>query len=102
MAHRLVVTYGHPEDPQAFDAYYHGTHIPLAQKMPGLQRVTVGKAQPVDPRTPAPYLIAELDFESAEAMGAAFASPEGRATAADVANVASGGASMAHFPVQEL
>ena len=102
MAHRLVVTYGHPEDPEAFDAYYHGTHIPLVRKMPGLRRVTTGKAQPVDPRTPAPYLITEMDWDSAEEMGASFASPEGRATAADVPNFATGGATMAHFEVQEL
>ncbi len=100
--HRLVVTYGNPEDPEAFDAHYRDTHVPLVKQMPGLQQFSIGKAQPVDPRTTAPYLVAELDFESAEAMGAAFASPEGQATAADVANFATGGATMSHFAIQEL
>jgi uncharacterized protein (TIGR02118 family) len=102
MVHRLVVSYGQPEDPGAFDDYYRDTHTPLAMEMPGLVRLTVGHPQPMDPAQPAPYLVAELDFASEEAMGQAFASNEGRATAADVANFATGGATMSHFDVHEV
>jgi uncharacterized protein (TIGR02118 family) len=102
MVHRLVVSYGTPEDPGAFDDYYRDTHTPLAMTMPGLVRLTVGRPQPLDPSQPAPYLVAELDFESQETMGKAFASDEGRATAADVGNFATGGATMHHFEVREV
>jgi uncharacterized protein (TIGR02118 family) len=102
MVHRLVVSYGPPEDAGAFDDYYRDTHVPLAMQMPGLIGFTVGHAAPVDPSQPAPYMVAELDFESEEAMGKAFASDEGRAAAADVANFATGGATMHHFDVREL
>ena len=32
MVHRLMVSYGTPEDPEAFDAYYRDIHTPLALK----------------------------------------------------------------------
>jgi uncharacterized protein (TIGR02118 family) len=102
MVHRLVVSYGQPDDPGAFDDYYRDTHVPLASEIPGLQKFTVGHGKAMDPSQPAPYFVAELDFESEEAMGKAFGSNEGRAAAADVANFATGGATMAHFEVREV
>ncbi|RBY94434.1 EthD family reductase [Blastococcus sp. TBT05-19] len=102
MVHRLVVSYGPPEDPAAFDAHYRDVHAPLAKQLPGLVRFTTGHASPMDPSQPAPYLVAELDFDSEAAMGAAFASPEGQAAAADVPGFATGGATMAHFEVQTV
>ncbi|MDP9430313.1 MAG: EthD family reductase [Actinomycetota bacterium] len=102
MVHRLVVSYGQPEDPGAFDAYYRDTHTPLATEIPGLVRLSVGNPQPLDPAQPAPYLVAELDFESEQAMGSALSSPQGRAAGADVANFSTGGATMAHYEVREV
>ncbi|MGY1764132.1 EthD family reductase [Geodermatophilus sp. SYSU D00779] len=102
MVHRLVVSYGQPGDPAAFDAYYRDTHVPLATKLPGLVRYTLGHPQPLDPSQPAPYLVAELDFESEQEMGAAFNSAEGKAAADDVANFATGGATMTHYEVDEV
>ena len=100
MVHRLVVSYGQPADPAAFDSYYRETHAPLALQQPGLVRLTYGHAASLDPSTPAPYLVAELDFDSEEAMGASMASPEGRAAAKDIANFATGGVTFTHFDVQ--
>jgi uncharacterized protein (TIGR02118 family) len=102
MVHRLVVSYGQPEDPGSFDDYYRDTHTPLATKMPGVIRLTVGHAQSLDPSQSVPYLVAELDFESEEAMSNAFASNEGQAAAADIANFATGGATMVHYELQEV
>ena len=102
MVHRLVVSYGQPDDPAAFDAYYRDTHTPLAVRMPGLVRLTTGRPQSMDPSHPAPYLVAQLDFDSEQAMGAAFASEEGKVAAGDVANFATGGATMTHYEVTEV
>jgi uncharacterized protein (TIGR02118 family) len=102
MVHRLVVSYGQPDDPAAFDAYYRDTHIPLATSMPGLVRYTIGSPQAMDPSQPAPYLVAELDFGSEQEMGAAFTSAEGKAAADDVANFATGGATMTHYELDEV
>ena len=100
MVHRLVVSYGTPEDPAAFDTYYRETHTPLALRQPGLVRLTFGHARSLDPAQPAPYLVAELDFDSEQAMGEALASPEGQAAGQDLANFATGGVTIAHYDVQ--
>ena len=101
MVHRLVVSYGQPTDPAAFDAYYRETHAPLALQQPGLVRLTYGHAQSLDPSQPGPNLVAELDFDSEEAMNASMASPEGRTAGKDIRNFASGGATFVHFDVQQ-
>ena len=36
----LTVLYGHPTDPAAFDAHYASTHVPLVEKIPGLESFT--------------------------------------------------------------
>jgi uncharacterized protein (TIGR02118 family) len=102
VVHRLIVQYGQPTDPAAFDQHYRDVHVPLVQKVPGLVRFTVGHPRSMDPSTPAPYAVAELDFESAEAMGQALSTEEGRATGADVPTFASGGVSMASFDVDDV
>jgi uncharacterized protein (TIGR02118 family) len=102
VVHRLIVQYGQPTDPAAFDQHYRDVHAGLAQAIPGLVRFTVGHARSLDPSTPAPYLVAELDFESAEAMGAGMNSDAGRAAGADVGTFATGGATMASFDVDDV
>ena len=93
----LVVLYKTPTDPAAFDKYYADIHIPLAKKLPGLRKYTVTKGPIATPAGPSPlYLIAVLSFDSMAAIGAAFASPEGKATAADVPKFATGGVEL-HF-----
>ena len=101
MVHRLVVSYGQPEHPAAFDAHYRDTHAPLALAQPGLVRFTFGHPRSLDPAQEAPYLVAELDFDSEQAMGESMASPEGRAAGQDIANFATGGATFVHFDVQQ-
>ena len=90
---RLTVLYGHPEDPEAFDAYYHETHIPLAKKMRGWKGWTIGKCQSMDDSEQPPYyMIVGLYADSREEIEAILASPEGQAAVADVPNFATGGA----------
>jgi uncharacterized protein (TIGR02118 family) len=102
VVHRLVVQYGQPTDPAAFDRHYREVHLGLAQAIPGLTRYTIGHPVSMDPTSPAPYLVAELDFESAEAMAAGMGSEAGRAAGVDVATFATGGASMASFDLDDV
>ena len=91
----LIVMYGTPQDAKAFDAYYFGTHIPIAKKIPGLKKYEVSQGAVATPAGPSKYhLIATLRFDSMADIQAAFASPEGQAAAADVQKFASGGAEM--------
>ena len=83
---RLLVLYNQPTDAAAFDVYYRDKHIPLAKTIPGVRSCTVSAQAPgLMAGGPAPYLVAELDFDSPADFQAALASPEGQATAADLA-----------------
>jgi len=101
MVHRLVVSYGQPTDPAAFDAYYRETHTPLALAQPGLLGLSFGHPKSLDPSQTRPYLVAQLDFETEEAMAETLASPEGRAAGKDVRNFATGGVTFVHFDVEQ-
>lgn len=92
---RITVQYGQPTDPAVFDEYYQSTHIPLTLKVPGLVRFTTGRPRPLGRDVPAPpYLVADLWFETAESLKVALKSDEMRSASADVANFATGGATL--------
>jgi uncharacterized protein (TIGR02118 family) len=92
---KLVVAYGPPEAPPAFDEYYAQTHTPLAQKIPNVRRFEAGKVLGTPDGKPAPfYFLAELWFDSVEELQAAMGSSEGQAAAADVPKFATGGATL--------
>jgi len=84
MSGRMVVIYRTPQDPEAFDNHYYNVHVPLAKRLPGLQRYEVGRRPIATPAGDAePYIVAILYFDSLDALRQAFATPEGRACAAD-------------------
>jgi len=89
---KLFAVYQQPKDPAAFDSYYFNKHVPLAKTIPGLRsyEVTRGDVMGMAGKH-AVYLVAILEFDSMEAVGAAMASPQGQAAAADLANFASAG-----------
>jgi uncharacterized protein (TIGR02118 family) len=103
MAAQLLVLYNHPTDPTAFEQYYHGTHIPLAKRIPGLRSYTINTGPVGSAAGESPYfLIASLTFDSLAAIQAGMDSPEGRAAGADVANFATGGASIFMYETTEV
>ncbi|HWD01172.1 MAG TPA: EthD family reductase [Amycolatopsis sp.] len=97
--HRLTVLYHPPVDPEHFREYYVSTHLPLAAKLPGLIRsdysldvAALGEDSPY-------FAVFHGDFESEQALTDSLASPEGQAVAGDVANYATGGVVMLHYPL---
>ena len=87
MTARFLALYETPADPEAFDRYYREVHVPLGSKLPGLRRYTVSRdAAPL--RGASYYMVAELEWDTMDDLRAAFASPEGRATADDAAHLA--------------
>jgi uncharacterized protein (TIGR02118 family) len=77
---KYVALYRKPAEPADFDEKYFETHMPIANSVPGLVKAEVAKVQRVflegflgDTEL---HLIAELYFESAESMKAAFKTPE--------------------------
>jgi len=89
---KLYAIYQQPQDTRVFDAHYFNTHVPLAKKIPGLRsyEVTRGDVMGMAGKHGV-YLVATLGFDSMAAIAAAMASPEGQATAADLANFAGAG-----------
>ena len=96
--YRMTILYGQPE-PTAGDAvtsqaaiddfsrYYQEVHVPIAGRMVGLTGWNLSWIDTTD----SPYiLIAQLYAESAEAMEAILASPEGKAASADLRNFVTG------------
>ena len=86
MTARFLALYETPADPEAFDRHYREIHIPLGRRLPGLRRYTVSRDVAALRGEPY-YLVAELDWDTMDDLRAAFASPEGRATAADAARL---------------
>ena len=72
--------YRTPDDAAEFDRNYFGTHVPLIEKVPGLVENRVHRVKRQFVGEPAYHLVAELVFESPEAMKAAFASQEWKAS----------------------
>lgn len=98
---KLLVLYGKPSNEAHFSKYYAETHIPLAMTIPGLEKCEVSSGPVVAPNGESDFhLVATLTFESLEALAAAMATPEGVATAADLANFADGGAEVLIFDDQ--
>ena len=98
--HKLLVLYPEPADRNAFQEYYESTHLPLAQKMPGMLAWRYSLDVTAGPEASPYFAVFEADFENAAAMEAAIASPEGAAVQADVPNYASGGAVVVNYPVK--
>ncbi|MHA4854838.1 EthD family reductase [Rhodococcus sp. MSC1_016] len=94
MSVKVVVCYGHPDDPDAFDGYYRDTHMPLARAIPGLVDFTWGKCSALEGDKPPYYGVASLFFPDAETLHQALTSAEMASAAQDVPNFASGGVTM--------
>ncbi len=98
----LLVLYNTPADPAAFDRYYQQTHIPLANKIPGLRSYTINNGPVQAIAGSAPYLVATLTFDSMADINAALVSTEGQAAAADLLNFASAGATLLIFDSKKV
>jgi uncharacterized protein (TIGR02118 family) len=84
---RLLVLFETPADPEAFDRHYREIHVPLAHRLPGLRRYTAGRDIAAVRGGEPYYLVTEADWDNMDQLRAAFASPQGRATAEDAARL---------------
>ena len=87
---KLVVLYPRPTDVEAFEAVYAAEHVPLvAEKMP-TARLVASKLSALRGEPPY-YRMAELHFDTLEALQAAVGSEGGRATARHAISISTGG-----------
>ncbi|HTU68311.1 MAG TPA: EthD family reductase [Steroidobacteraceae bacterium] len=88
---KLMVLYGQPPNPDAFEKYYLETHMPLVATIKGARKMEAAKGLPqADGSPPAFYRVFEMWFDSAEKMSEALGSPEGQKVRADLANFTEG------------
>ena len=100
---KLIALYKKPADVEAFDRHYFEKHVPLAKKLPGLRRYEVNAGAIASPQGESAYhLIATLHFDSMAAVQAAFASPEGKAAAGDLANFGQAGVELNFFDSKDV
>jgi uncharacterized protein (TIGR02118 family) len=85
MSARLIAIHKKPADPAAYDKHYFDIHVPLALKLPGLEKYEVSKG-PVTTGTAESdfHLVATLHFADVDAVEKALASPAGLAAVADL------------------
>jgi uncharacterized protein (TIGR02118 family) len=96
----LLVLYPPPTDPDHFRSYYEETHLELVAEFPGLRGYSyafdVAAAEGDSPY----FCVFEADFDDADALAAAQASPQGQAIRADVANYATGGVVVVNYELR--
>ena len=90
---KLVVLYPPPTDVQTFERRYQSEHVPMVMKQIDGLRKFVAAAVIGTPMGVAKFhRIAELYFDSVDALQAAMASPGGQATGAHATEISTGGA----------
>jgi uncharacterized protein (TIGR02118 family) len=88
---KFMVLYGHPPNPDEFEKYYLGVHMPLVAAIKGARKMEAARCLPqADGSPPAFYRVFEMWFDSAEHMAAVFATPEGVKVRADLPNFTAG------------
>ena len=85
---KMTALYRKPADVTLFDKHYFDVHIPSIKRMPGLRKLEITKITGAPIGESKFHLMAEMYFDSVEAMNAANASPEGRASAKDLMSFA--------------
>jgi uncharacterized protein (TIGR02118 family) len=86
--YKLYALWSTPEDVKGFEDYYAETHAPLAAAVPGIRRLNLVRT--ADGLGDAPslhYRIAELVFDSKEALAEAQRTPEWEALVADAGHM---------------
>lgn len=81
---KLIAIYRKPENVEEFDQHYHNVHAPLAAKMPGLIKLEVNKIYSTPMGESNLHLVAEMYFETKDALVEALSSPEGKAAGKDL------------------
>lgn len=87
---KLLALYKKPEDVAAFEKAYWETHVPLVEKVPGLKKLVVNRVTGSPMGETDLYLVAELHFDSPDALRAGMASEENKAAGKNLMSFAKG------------
>ena len=76
--HKLMLVFRPPPDAMTFERRWSEEFVPVAERMPGLRRVAVGRAYGGPSGPSDVYLMHEFYFDDEEALRRAMTSPEGQ------------------------
>ncbi|MGE6260947.1 EthD family reductase [Heyndrickxia sporothermodurans] len=77
--YKMIALYKKPEDTASFDEHYFNTHVPLNNKIPGLEKVEITKFSSSSPY----YLMCVMYYACKEAFKEASKTPESKASGKD-------------------
>ena len=97
---KLIALYKKPPEPAEFDKHYDTVHTPLIKKYPGLRKLEITRITGAPIGDTKFYLMAEMHFDSKDAMDGALASPEGKAVARDLMSFAADLVTVFHGEIQ--
>jgi uncharacterized protein (TIGR02118 family) len=81
---KMTVIYKTPKNIESFERHYFDVHVPLAKQLPGLIKYEINDGSIASPTGHSEtYRIANLYFNSLEAIKKAFSSEVGQQCAAD-------------------
>lgn len=81
---KMTVLYKVPKDKNEFEKHYFDVHVPLAKKLPGLNKYEISDGSIISLTGHSEtYFITNLYFDSIDAIKNAFASEIGQRCAAD-------------------
>ncbi len=98
---KLVALYKKPADVKAFEDHYFNIHLPLANKIPGLQKVELSRFTASPMGETEYHMMAELYFENMDALKSGMSSPEGKASGKDLMSFAKDIVHMVFAEVEE-
>jgi len=81
---KMIALFQRPENVEAFLEHYENIHLPLIRQMPGLRKLELHRMYDARGGEANPFLMAEMFFDSREAMLDSMKSPEGRAGGKDL------------------
>lgn len=76
--HKLIVLFKSTNDPTQLETQWSGRFVPLAEKMPGIRRVSVTRILGGANEAPELHMIHEFYFDNLAALQEAMASEEGQ------------------------
>lgn len=93
---KLIILYGHPIDPGAFEDYYAHQHLPYAgEHMPHVRGADNQRIVGMPDGSAAPYYrVSVLSYDSPDELLAAISSEGGQRVLADLDNFATGGVTL--------
>jgi uncharacterized protein (TIGR02118 family) len=77
--HKLILVFRKPDELDHFEVFWSERFVGLAERMPGIKRVTVSRVYGSPRGDTDLHLVHEFFFEDADALMKAITSPEGQA-----------------------